>query len=343
MAAREGEPSGQARPKTAQASGRKLRPRNADDAGGEPDSRGPYNVREMLGGRSRYILKGIEHFTVPGVVWRPPAVSAGRGLFVPPCLPMNSLRFKSFAPYLIAVASVAVVAMVLHFFPWLFVRGAFAMLLGCVFISTWFGGWRSGIVAIVLSAFLSAFMMEPAGFSVSDSKDWIRLGIFTLVASMIAGLHASRSAAVESARISEQRLTTALDAARMGAWDKNLKDHSFWWSAGLKEIFGRTPGSFLPTYDDFLGYIHPEDRQFVSNAFTRSAEQGTEFEIEHRIVRPDGGERWIITRGKILYDAFGNPERLLGVAVDVTERRIGEKHAPSAHSEEGTTALPGRL
>lgn len=246
-------------------------------------------------------------------------------------------------PYVIAVLSVGVVAVVLNQFEWLFVRGAFAMLLGCVFLSTWFGGWRSGMVATVLSAGLAAYLADPPGsIGVSKPEDWIRLGIFLSVASMIAGLHASRSRAVEAAKVSEDRLTAALGAARMGAWDKDLKTGNFWWSDGVEEIFGRRPGAFVPTYDDFLGYIHPDDRAFVSNAFTRSQEHGTEFEIEHRIVRPDRAVRWIVTRGRIVYDAAGNPARLLGIAVDVTERH-GTTELPQEPDLEPVTARPGRL
>jgi PAS domain S-box-containing protein len=243
-----------------------------------------------------------------------------------------------------------VIALVLQWFPWLLERGAFALLLGCVFLSTWFGGWRSGGLAILLSVGLTAYLMEPNdSFTVASSKDWIRLGIFTVVAVMVALLHASRSKAMDLARVSEERLGAALSAARMGAWDRNLKDGSFWWSAGVEEIFGQRPGSFVPTYEDFLGYIHPEDREFVTKAFTKSVENGMEFEIEHRIVRADNDVRWIITRGQILFGKSGTHERLLGVAVDVTDRHRARGEAEevvsgiAGGSQERLTAMRGRL
>jgi PAS domain-containing protein len=135
----------------------------------------------------------------------------------------------------------------------------------------------------------------------------------------------------------------------MATWEKNLRTGEFWWSPGLEEMFGRTPGTFHHSYEDFLGYIHPDDRSFVQNAFTRSMESGVEFEVEHRILRPDQGERWIITRGQMVFnDRTGRPERLLAVAVDVTDRRLsggggGDKEAVRPGMGEVVMAQRGRL
>lgn len=260
--------------------------------------------------------------------------------------PLKLRTARAMTGYALSVLSVAVVALVLNHWAWLFERGAFAMMLGCVFLSTWVGGWRAGAVAIILSTLLTLWLSQPnSSLAVDQLQDWIRLGIFIVVSGLIAGLHASRAAAVESSRVSMDRLQAALDAARMGAWDRNLRDGSFWWSRGMEGLFGRKPGAFVPTYEEFLGYIHPEDRGFLANAVTRSVEQGTEFEIEHRIVRPDGDVRWIITRGQILHDEQGRAERLLGVAVDVTERHA-EKAADTelGHADaEVLVAMRGRL
>jgi PAS domain-containing protein len=228
------------------------------------------------------------------------------------------VRVLSYAAPIIGVAAVA---MLLHKFPWLFERGAFAMMLGCVFLCAWFGGWRSGVLATILSAALAAYLMYPPDTLYIDRlQDWIRLGIFLGVASTIGFLAASRDRAVEAAHVSNARLQAALVAARMGAWEKHLETGAFWWSPGLEDLFGRRPGRFVADYDEFIGYIHPDDRGFVANAFTRSLEHGIEFEIAHRIVRPDLSIRWIITRGQIVHGTNGKPERMIGIAVDVTER-----------------------
>jgi PAS domain S-box-containing protein len=251
-------------------------------------------------------------------------------------------------PYAVALVSVGCVAALLHHYPWLFERGAFALLLGCTFLSTFLGGWRAGVLALGASVFVSAWLMSPSdSLWVASLQDWVRLAILIVVGSMIAVLHASRERAVQRSVVSESRLRTALNAARMAAWEKDLRTGEFWFSPGLAEIFGRTPGTFHHSYEEFVSYIHPDDRNFVQNAFTRSVESGMEFEVEHRIVRPDGGERWIITRGQIVYGPTGQGERLLAVAVDVTDRHLARSGQLGAvtpgRMDDVAVARPGRL
>lgn len=247
----------------------------------------------------------------------------------------------------VAVLSVGTVTVLLIQYPWLFDRGAFALLLGCVFLSTFIGDWRSGILALLCGLGVSAWFMKPAdSLRIESDQDVVRLGILIVVGSMIAFLHASRSRAVERATLSESRLGTALNAARMAAWEKNLCTGEFWFSPGLAQIFGRSPGSFHQSYDEFLSYIHPDDRDFVQNAFTKSLENGMEFEVEHRIIRPDKSERWIVTRGQIVFDATGHRERLLAIAADVTDRHLAAQAVPAPRSrtlDNPVIAQPGRL
>ncbi len=97
------------------------------------------------------------------------------------------------------------------------------------------------------------------------------------------------------------------------AWDHDVATGDFWWSPNLEAIFGRPPGSFSRTFEGFFGYIHPEDQDFVSRAITQTMEQGTDYEIEHRIVRPDGSVKQIHTRGRIFYNQQHEVERMVGL------------------------------
>ena len=130
--------------------------------------------------------------------------------------------------------------------------------------------------------------------------------------------------ASEMAR-SEARLRLALEAGHMGSWEWDLKTNRITWSAPLERIHGLEPGTFGGTVEDFERDIDPEDLAAVRADLERSLDAGESHHIEYRILHPNGTCRWIESRGTIVHDDFGNPERLMGVSLDVTERREGEE------------------
>jgi len=222
-------------------------------------------------------------------------------------------------------------------------RGAFMLFLAAVAISAFYGGAKQGLLAISLSVLAGVyFVLTPINsISVLNVEDITRLIVFVLVATLLICLQVARERAEQSLRESEQRLSVALQATKMGVWDANLRRGDFWWSPSLEEIFGRAPGEFSETYEGFYGYVHPEDRDFVSRAVTRTVDEGTDYEIEHRIVRPDGTVRWINTRGRILYGDAGSTDRIVGVAQDITERKLAsgnpvasEPHGGQQHHQD---------
>ncbi|HEV7301076.1 MAG TPA: PAS domain-containing protein [Tepidisphaeraceae bacterium] len=228
----------------------------------------------------------------------------------------------------VVIATVGLALAICLFSPTLQQRGAFMLFLAAVAISAFYGGAKQGLFAIALSVLAGAyFVLTPANsISILNVEDMTRLIVFVLVATLLICLQVSRERAERSLRESEQRLSVALQATKMGVWDANLRRGDFWWSPSLEEIFGRAPGQFSQTYEGFYGYVHPEDRDFVSRAVTRTVDEGTDYEIEHRIVRPDGTVRWINTRGRILYGDAGATDRIVGVAQDITERKLASGH-----------------
>jgi PAS domain S-box-containing protein len=130
--------------------------------------------------------------------------------------------------------------------------------------------------------------------------------------------------AEETLRQSEQRLRLAQQLAGVGTWEWDLRTNKDLWSASLYELFGLSPTDGSIRYDDFLQAIHPQDRQRVEAAVHACLENGTAYEIEHRIVRPDGTVRWVAERGNIVRDAAGTPIRMLGVTMDISARRQAE-------------------
>ena len=125
----------------------------------------------------------------------------------------------------------------------------------------------------------------------------------------------------ESLRQSEERLKLALHSAQMGTWEWDIQTGAVSWSDTLAPLHGLAVGEFPGTFDGFVQLIHEEDRELVTTAITRAVEQGGGYEIEFRVVWPDGSTRWISGTGKVLRDADGRPQRMAGIALDITTRK----------------------
>ena len=129
-----------------------------------------------------------------------------------------------------------------------------------------------------------------------------------------------RKLSEEALRLSEERYALAQRAAHIGSWDWNILTGELKWSETVEPLFGLAPGQFGRTYEAFLRCVHEEDRPLVTGAVKACVEQGTGYDIEHRIVWPDGTVRWVSETGNVVRDAEGRALRMLGVVQDVTER-----------------------
>jgi PAS domain S-box-containing protein len=135
-----------------------------------------------------------------------------------------------------------------------------------------------------------------------------------------------RKLAEEQLRQSERQLAEAQHIARVGSWSWDLRSNNVTWSDELYRIFGVHPQTFNPAYEDtIMESIHPEDRALVRSVIESSLKTQESFSFYYRILRPDGEERVIHSRGEIVSDEHGNPIRMLGTAQDVTERKRAEE------------------
>lgn len=125
-------------------------------------------------------------------------------------------------------------------------------------------------------------------------------------------------------RESEQRMDLAVDAARLGLWEWDIKRDVFWANDTGYAMF-----SFLPTermdFDVFSQRIHAEDRAAVITAVQEALASHRRYEKEYRVVLPSGETRWMHAWGQAEYSATGEPAKLLGVVLDATERKLAEK------------------
>ena len=131
----------------------------------------------------------------------------------------------------------------------------------------------------------------------------------------------------EALAVSEERLRLALEAGRMGVWDWNIRNGKLEWSDSLEPLHGLAPGTFGGTFDHFQQLIYPEDRQTVNAAIGHALETAGEFYIEFRTVWQDGAIHWIAGSGKVFPGDDGQPLRMIGIGLDVTQRKRAEQTA----------------
>ncbi|HEY0133388.1 MAG TPA: PAS domain-containing protein, partial [Nannocystis sp.] len=112
-------------------------------------------------------------------------------------------------------------------------------------------------------------------------------------------------------------------AAQLGVWDFYPQTGTLVWSPRCREIFGLTPEASVD-YGVFLRAVHIDDRARVSQAVQKALTAGGDphIDLEYRGVRAaDGAQRWLWALGEASFDAAGVPSRLVGVVVDITERK----------------------
>jgi PAS domain S-box-containing protein len=130
--------------------------------------------------------------------------------------------------------------------------------------------------------------------------------------------------AYKSLKESENSLTEAQRIAHLGNWDWNIVTNGLYWSDEIYRIFGRSPQEFGATYDAFLNYIHPADRDDVNNAVIEAL-NGSPYSIDHRVILADGEERIVHEQGEVTFDENNIPVRMKGTVQNITERKKAEE------------------
>ncbi|CAN5407159.1 hypothetical protein BH10CHL1_BH10CHL1_01080 [soil metagenome] len=133
-----------------------------------------------------------------------------------------------------------------------------------------------------------------------------------------------RKQAEEALRESEEQLRLTTTAANIGMWYWDVQTDILIWNTQCKALFGLAPDVDV-TYEAFLQMLHPEDRVPTDQAVEQAIAAWAELNIEYRVIWPDGSVHWIAARGRGIYDDKDNPLRILGIALDITERKQAEE------------------
>ena len=131
---------------------------------------------------------------------------------------------------------------------------------------------------------------------------------------------------------SEQRIALAAGAANLGFWSREFKRDEIWVTEQWRSMFGFTKSEPLQI-DDFLHRLHPDDREIMRPSLVKSAQGDGSFHIEYRVQMPDGGTRWMASEGYLELDGRGQPMRLQGVTLDITDRKQAELDAHAHRNE----------
>jgi PAS domain S-box-containing protein len=134
-----------------------------------------------------------------------------------------------------------------------------------------------------------------------------------------------RRAAQRALQESEERLLLAHQASRMGAFEWNMQTGVNTWSKELEEMYGLPLGSFGRTQTAWAELVHPEDRSRAEAVVQQAIETNTPVEGEWRVKWPDGSIHWIFGRFQVFKDASGQPLKLTGINIDITERMLAQQ------------------
>ena len=129
----------------------------------------------------------------------------------------------------------------------------------------------------------------------------------------------------EELRSRQEMLELAQKAARAVAfdWYVEAKEGEHRWSPELEAMLGLTPGTYDGSFEGWKNLVHPDDRPAVREAVQRASESG-DVAAEYRVLHPGGVTRWLQAKGRMLFDADGKPQRLIGFMLDVTDRHAAE-------------------
>src|SRR6185369_3828777 len=116
---------------------------------------------------------------------------------------------------------------------------------------------------------------------------------------------------------SDERLRSAMNAARMGSWDWLIEQDEISWSPQMFGVFGVPEASFDRKFSSYLALVHPDDRERAQHDVEACLRgESEELAFEHRVQGSDGVLRWVEHRGRALRDATGKAIRMTGTSTD---------------------------
>jgi PAS domain S-box-containing protein len=138
-----------------------------------------------------------------------------------------------------------------------------------------------------------------------------------------------------------ERLNLTLEAGQIGGWEWDIKNGRSFWFGQTHALLGTNREIYSASTEEFRDRVHPEDRDWLRDAVQKAMRNHTDLDAEFRVVWPEGSVHWLRSQARFFYGADGEAERMLGISVDITERKLGEEALRK--SEEQLRASEERL
>ena len=188
-------------------------------------------------------------------------------------------------------------------------------------------GVTTSLVVIMFLAIDGATRGAGPFVTSSATDNAMSIQMFLIVVSIplivLASIIEERRRVEATARENEERLTLALNAAQMDTWDWRIAEGRLIWSEKTRNQFGLNSTEAI-TPEIFFRLVHPDDRESVEWATSRAVREGEPYEIEFRMFA-NGNTKWVLSKGTVLCDEYGKPARMLGIGIDITERKRAEE------------------
>jgi PAS domain S-box-containing protein len=218
-----------------------------------------------------------------------------------------------------------------------------AAFLAAILLTGWYAGTGPMILAMVLSTFAFDYFFLPPLYTVGLQPGadpylvWFLL--FALLAAWFSTARRRGARLLEQARSeledrvaartaelrrSEAYLIAGQELSHTGSWSRPLTGEGYW-SDETYRIFGVDPTSPVPNHQQVLLLCHPDDRDSLDQAFEAAARESRSFDLDLRIIRPDGFVRYVHIKGQPVLDDAVAVVEVMGVIMDVTDRKRGER------------------
>jgi PAS domain S-box-containing protein len=208
----------------------------------------------------------------------------------------------------------------------------YIILTAAAVLAAWIGGLAGGLTAVAVAVVLNhvAFLL---GQPISPTSQFLQ-GLYVVVGTGIVLAVASRRAArdrledalaevaalAEDVETRDARLELMLSASGTGFWEWDVESGALTWSEAIFRQHGLEPTAKAPTFGAYLDMIHPDDRAAFESATRASIDGADAFELDFRVVWPDGAIHWTHGAGRVFRDETGRPIRMIGTGQDITER-----------------------
>ena len=199
------------------------------------------------------------------------------------------------------------------------------------------GGMSASMLVITILAIWGTMQGRGPFLTQTPAENALALQLFLLMAAtplmLLAVAIDDERRSKEALRVSEERMSLAVESAQLALWDWDVANDRVWMTDEGRKFFGFEPGEPID-YANLAGRVHPDDRAVRAAAIQHALETGGSYEAEYRVILPDGSVRWIAARGRSPSPAANDaPPRILGVSMDITRQKQADAEAQLQREE----------